>query len=167
MRENSVKTTDITVVVKDSVDNETTWVVVYEFINTWVSLAQTEINLWMISGQITTWDLVELFGAKEWNCWIENITVTVSWCSNAMWSIISHDLTIIPESWIESEWECELVFRDDENSETIWKIEYIVDTKKPTCSIQVKETQSCTSWDASLVLSWTAIDIEKYGCLLS
>jgi len=112
----------------------TTWVR-YTWNDTWVTLDSWSIqNIWIITWDydITTWSIIDLFWAREWACWIENITVTWWSCSWASVEIDNGTITISPDNdlnWVS--WYCEFIFSDDDERSETWTLRFSVDNVAP------------------------------------
>ena len=115
----------------------------YSWTDTWVQLNSDEkiisdiVLTWWNSYNTTTWDLISLFGAREWNCGAKYISVSkisCNWLSmdiDAEWNIV-----VTWDNNLTQTGSCELRFSDDDGNSENWTLKIRVDTVVPWIEIQ-------------------------------
>ena len=84
--QNSTWSVSITWYVRDSLENISENLAVYEFVDTWIFIDFDNVDLSLLTWEYTTWivNLLESFWANEWNCGITNLWFSVLSCENAI-----------------------------------------------------------------------------------
>ena len=128
-----------TVFVQDSAWNTASKVLNYHWTDTWVQLINwneqiiTNVLLtWWNAYNTTTWELISLFGAREWNCWPKYISVekiSCDWLSMDIdweWSVV-----VTWNDNLSETWSCILRFSDNDWNFVTWVLKIKVDTVAP------------------------------------
>lgn len=99
-------------------------------------LPSLEINLYEYPTVIKStskqkiWNLISLFWANDWECWLNNMNVISVSCDLWTPTLVSNVLSItVPTSqkWTAT---CSIIFEDDESNQVEWTLKYNFDTIK-------------------------------------
>ena len=133
-----------TVSVWDSAWNLATSNINYTWTDTWVQLINWNEQIifdivltWWNSYNTTTWDLISLFGVREWNCGAKYLSVSKNSCNWLSMDIdVEWNVVITWNNNLEQTGSCELRFSDDDGNSEIWILKIRVDTVVPWVEIQ-------------------------------
>lgn len=101
----------------------------------WENVEPTlETNLYTYGSTITStskksiWNVIEMFWAKDWECWSSKIVVDSVSCSEWTVSVESNILSVTAPDSKKGLSECRIIFKDDEWSIVEWIFKYSYDT---------------------------------------
>ena len=155
----------VTWFVQDSLWNISEKSATYEFIDTWISVNNSNISLPVLTWDYVTWiaNIYESFGVTEWNCWTDNLSLEIDSCAGIGYegNIVEWNLRITPNNYYEWNWECNLIITDDDWNHENVLLSFEIDTKLSSCALVILLTQQCTSWTIELLLTGDD-DISEY-----
>ncbi len=134
-----------------------------------VSLSGSNYSIWIITWTVEGLNIINIFWANEWSCWVDDLSVELWECSNATWTLVGNVLLVVPHDDTEWNGECEAYIKDNEWNIATWYILYQVDTQAPNCEIiyditgitnqDVTATLNCsgTSWENWFATTWEVI----------
>jgi len=129
---NSPWTSSKTYRFEDSVWNVSSATINYTWLNSGITIGTSNVNLWIITGNHMIPNLINYFGAKDWDCGASTVSVQSINC--VWWSGIlqNWNLTIIPDTGaIYSNRYCDITFKDDENYTVSWRVVFATQTCNP------------------------------------
>lgn len=131
----------------------------YSWTDTWVQLNSDEkiisdiVLTWWNAYDTTTWALISLFGAREWNCGAKYISVSKISCNWLSMDIDSEwNVVVTWNNNLTQTGSCELRFSDDDGNSETWTLKIGVDTVVPWVEIQWTNL-ACMS-GSTFVVTW-------------
>ena len=149
-----VNSTTVDVTVRDGVSNTTTTWVQFTWLDTGVTLNATTVHWPTLTASQTVQQWVfTLFGAREWNCGITNLSANVlscTWWISSMTIDWNTKYTVTPVELYEWQWQCTIEFKDDDWKSAIGTIVFDVHTWKPSPYLTISVDKTLVNVDENV-----------------